>query len=284
MILVIGKNSQTAKTLIELGFEAIYLSTQDLNLLNIDQISTKLSNYEFKIIINLAAYNNVEKAEDDENAFIVNHQAVAEISKFCKHNNCLLIHISSDYVFDGVNGSYTEEDLCNPINEYGKSKLFGEKAIRDILFEHVIIRTSWLYSHFNTPNNFLFKVKQLINSGKKISGADDVFGSPTSTLSLAKGILNVIDSYQNKQINYGTFHFADLGRVSRYKFIKEIALQYSLKNSLQLNTILTAKSSDFIMNAPRPLDTSLKSKKFMDMYNYTFREWDDCLIDVINKI
>ena len=199
LILVIGKHSQTARSLISNNFEANYLSSNEINFLEINKIKKSLKFFSPKIIINLASFNQVELAENDPKTFIINTDAVKKIAEYSYDNNCLLIHISSDYVFDGQKKYYQEDDACNPLNNYGLSKLLGEEAIIRVSPKFIILRTSWLYSHYDTENNFLNKVLDLAKNKNLIHGVNDTFGSPTSVITLAGVIKHIIAEYSKKK-------------------------------------------------------------------------------------
>jgi len=260
------------------------LSSLDLDLRNSTNIKKILGKFSNKIIINCFAYNNVEEAENSKDAFEINHKGVEEIAKFCADNKILLIHFSTDFVFDGKKNLYTESCLANPINNYGKSKLAGEQAIKKFCDKYFIIRTSWLYSHLETKNNFLNKIKTLaLKNNQTFYGADDVFGSPTSALSLAAGVNALIQSIEDNNFQNKLFHFSDLGCVSKFNLLKEIINQLNQKYNLS-NKVVPVSNSYFKLLAPRPFNTSLNSSLFSNTFDVNQLEWKDSLKQTINLI
>lgn len=285
LITLLGKNSQLSRCLTEkINFPLDILSSKDLDLRNLTDIKEILGKFSNKIIINCFAYNNVEEAEHSKDAFEINYKGVEEIAKFCNDNKILLIHFSTDFVFDGKKNLYTESCLVNPINQYGKSKLAGEQAIKKFCDRYLIIRTSWLYSHLETKNNFLNKIKSLaLKNNQTFYGADDIFGSPTSALILAAGVNALIESLEDNNIQNKLFHFSDLGCVSKFDFLKEIINQLNQKYNLS-NKVMPVSNSYFKLLAPRPCNTSLNSTLFSQTFNFNQLEWNDSLKQTINLI
>ncbi len=283
MILVIGSQGQLA-----LSFKKIcpnstkFLSSKDLNLSNTQNIYKSLTAFQPSYIFNFAAYNYVDNAENDEQNTLINSTAVKIIAEYCNDKDIPLLHVSTDYVFDGMQGNYLEDDLTNPINEYGRAKLAGESSIQSICKDYIIIRTAWLYS--NGRNNFLNKIKtQFITEGN-LKGAIDIFGSPTSSDSLAEGILEVFKRLEKKNLKSGIFHFANKGRVSKYQFINAINILLSKKLGQEKKDITKVKNIDFELKAPRPYDTSLNVNKFEAEFNFLLPEWEAELSKIITKL
>ncbi len=233
-------------------------------------------------IFNFAAYNYVDNAENDEQNTLINSTAVKIIAEYCNDKDIPLLHVSTDYVFDGMQGNYLENDLTNPINEYGRAKLAGESSIQSICKDYIIIRTAWLYS--NGRNNFLNKIKTQFIAEGNLKGAIDIFGSPTSSDSLAEGILEVFKRLEKKNLKSGIFHFANKGRVSKYQFINAINILLSKKLGQEKKDITKVKNIDFELKAPRPYDTSLNVNKFEAEFNFLLPEWEAELSKIITKL
>ncbi len=274
MITLIGKNSQLGMSLLDkINVHVDQISSNDLDMRDTSRIVNKLQNFNNKILINCSAFNDVEDAEINKDAFLINHLAVKEIAKYCSETNVFFIHISTDFVFDGVKGSYSEADKINPLNKYGKSKAAGEKVIQEYCNRYVIIRTSWLYSHFPTKNNFLFKIKTMMKEGRKdLYGANDIFGSPTSANSLAEAILAVLP-HINDQTKFNTiYHFADVGRVSRFVYLQEI--NSLINKKFKFCSVVKEVDNDFFkLAAPRPADSSINNSLFCNTFSYQASEW-----------
>ena len=284
LILVIGKHGQLAKCFRELEPDAYFLSSQQINLCETKKIQDILSLYKPSVICNFAAFNNVDDAENNINNNLINSEAVLELGKFSMAKKIPIIHISSDYVFDGSKGNYLEEDRANPINEYGLAKLNGEQNLLESSYSCLIIRTAWLFSRFK--NNFLEKIILNIIDKKELSGADDCIGSPTSASSLASAINKIIPKYLNDLSLGGIYHFANQGSASRYELIQEIHNLF-IKNSSKKYTpleITKVKNSLFNLPANRPHDTSLNSDKILTTFDIKPSNWKEELNkEIINR-
>ncbi|MDA8605218.1 dTDP-4-dehydrorhamnose reductase [Gammaproteobacteria bacterium] len=276
-ILVIGKNGQLGRSLNNIVCKRkdsknfIFIGRKQLNLSNTKSIRSYFKKNTFNIIINCAAYTNVDQAEIKPNiAKKINHNAVLELSNAAKKQNCKLIHISTDYVFDGSNkNSYSEEDLTNPINIYGQSKLDGEKAIQNIMkFNAIIIRTSWVYSEFK--NNFVDTMLRLGKNNDELNVVSDQIGSPTYASDLALVILKIIerDEYISTEKKTEIFHFSNKGKVSWSDFAREIFK--IAKIQCKVNNI---DSGSYPTIAKRPLNSELNKNKIIKTFNMTIPSW-----------
>ncbi|WP_262890108.1 dTDP-4-dehydrorhamnose reductase [Winogradskyella haliclonae] len=273
-VLVIGKDSQLAQCIMdcEKNFPEIDFSYKDSKELDItDEKSVKkiFEDYTFNYCINCAAYTNVDKAETEPlRAKTVNTIGAQNIARACKVNGSILIHISTDFVFDGEKKTpYIEEDYTNPINVYGKTKRDGELEIEKTLEKYFIIRTSWLYSQ--KGSNFLKTILRIAKERKEISVVNDQFGSPTYALDLAHLTLKIISSKSN---NYGTYHYSNLGKISWYDFALEISKTWKL--DLKINPI---KAKDYITHAVRPSYSVLDSSKAQKSFNIKAIKWNESL-------
>ena len=234
-ILVTGKNGQLGKSINKIvntgngknnyqqDNEFIFVGREELDLSSESSISHYFDNSDrFDVIINCAAYTAVDKAEEEQElANQINHLAVKQLANIANEQKAKLIHISTDYVFDGESDKpYIETDTPNPINIYGKTKLAGEKALQEIMpTDVIIIRTSWLYSEFG--NNFVKTMLRLGKERDEINVVSDQIGSPTYATDLAKVILKIID-YQDKKQSTEIYHYSNEGEISWYEFAKEI--------------------------------------------------------------
>lgn len=226
-ILVTGANGQLGSELNVLSksysqFEWFFADRANLDLCDLENLAAKLTSINPQFIINCAAHTAVDKAESEfELADVLNHQAVAIMAKWCETNNCKLIHISTDYVFDG-NAAMALDELAptNPINVYGVTKLAGEKACIRENPSAIIIRTSWVYSSFGA--NFVKTMSRLMQERDSLNVVNDQIGSPTYAADLAQAIMRIIT--QNHW-QAGIYHFSNEGEISWYEFalaIKEI--------------------------------------------------------------
>jgi len=237
-ILVTGANGQLGKTIEELfsendiGCDFTFITKNQLDITDEEIVKTFFINNKFDYCINCAAYTNVEQAEKTpEIAYKINANAVRILAETCKETNTVFIHISTDYVFDGEKKEpYTNEDLPNPINEYGKSKLLGEKYIQEILKRYFIIRTSWLYSK-KYGKNFYKTIQEKAQKEKELLVTTQELGCPTNTVNLAQYIIDLI--WQNRK-NFGIHHFCDGQVMTRYEFAKQIINENDMLNSIKL--------------------------------------------------
>ncbi|MCK0178786.1 dTDP-4-dehydrorhamnose reductase [Flavobacteriaceae bacterium S0862] len=260
-VLVTGANGQLAKTLQKLyknnedHIEFTFVTKKELDITDIQQVQNYFSNSTFDYCINCAAYTNVEQAEKTpEIAFKVNAEAVKYLTETCKKANTILIHISTDYVFDGENDKpYTIEDIPNPINEYGKSKLLGEQYIQETLKQYFIIRTSWLYSK-EFGHNFYRTILNKSKTEKELCITDAQTGCPTNTESLSKLIYKLI---LRQSQNFGIKHFCDSKAMTWFDFTRQILQDNGLEDKIKL-----VKAKKYHTFARRPKNSCLSNSKF----------------------
>lgn len=284
VILVIGKYGQLAQCFRDLKPDALFLSSQQINLIEIKKIQQVLSRHKPELICNFSAFNDVDGAEENKNNNLINSEAILELGKFSMTRKIPIIHISTDYVFDGALGNYSEEDQTNPINKYGLAKLNGEENLLESSYACLIIRTAWLYSRFQ--NNFLEKIISNIVNNRGLSGAYDCIGSPTSASSLANAINKIIPKYLNDLSLGGIYHFSNQGSASRYEFIQEIQKSFikNSSNEYAPQEILKVKNSSFNLSAKRPLNTSLNSDKISTTFDIKPVHWKEELNkEIINR-
>lgn len=278
-IVVLGSNGQLGKTLKSVikkdSNQYIFYSRQELDITDKETLKSVFLDHNFDFCINCAAYTNVEEAERDTNkAFLINANGVNNIAKVCSTYNVKLIHVSTDYVFDGKKTSpYKTNDVPNPLNQYGKSKLLGEQNIKAILKEHYIIRSSWLYSMYG--NNFLKMIVKKIEEGKSISITTEEKGTPTSCLDLSEFIL-FLTNHDN--IPYGTYNFSARGSTTWYGFANEIAKHFCNDKNELIKPIDSYKTI-----AKRPkysvLDISKTEKLYMNL-----EEWQKSVENLVEKV
>lgn len=250
-ILVTGANGQLGNTIHELysknkfGLDITFVTKGDLDVTDKESVSSIFNKNNFDYCINCAAYTNVDQAEKTpEIAYKVNAEGVKNLVEACKEANTVLIHISTDYVFDGEKGvPYTPIDLPNPINEYGKSKLLGEQYIQEILTNYFIVRTSWLYSK-KYGNNFYKSILAKAEKGEALSVTIEQTGCPTDAVNLTHYIFNII--VQNRS-NFGIYHFCDKKTMTWYDFAKQILLENELINKTSFVT-----GNNYVTFASRP--------------------------------
>ncbi len=237
-ILVTGANGQLGKTIEDLYFNNqnelnfIFVSKAKLDITEAEELRLFFNKNKFDYCINCAAYTNVEQAEKTpEIAFKVNAEGVKNLAEICKEKDVVLMHISTDYVFDGEkNEPYTINDSPNPINEYGKSKLLGEQYIQQKLKKYFIIRTSWLYSK-KYGKNFYRSILEKARTKKNLSVTVEQIGCPTDTINLSKYIIQLI---KTKNDSFGIYHFCDGVPMTWYDFAKQILRENKISNNVNL--------------------------------------------------
>ena len=278
-ILVTGAESQLGKSLRIMphpDFEVTFKSKYTLDITNKKAVKNFFKENRFDYCLNFAGYTNVNQAETDKKAcFNVNVKGVANLAKAAKKNDFTLIHISTDYVFDGKqNKAYVEDDEPNPLNVYGTSKLMGEDIIRQYLKEYLIVRTSWLYSKFN--RNFVKTVLELSKTQKKLKLVNDQTGTPTYAPDLVQFLLFMIQTIeQNPKKNYfGTYHFSNKGEASWYEFGLKILSYAGIDKKIK-----PIDSARFESRVVRPEYSVLSKKKIKQLFDYKPRKWDDALKD-----
>lgn len=292
-ILVTGKNGQLGLSLQKLvtGVSSVppisdnsvftFVGRDELDLSSASSISAYFTDKRFDIIINCAAYTAVDKAESEsELADMVNHLAVKQLAQIAKQQNAFMLHISTDYVFDGLNNKpYVESDELNPQNVYGLTKLNGERAMQQILDTGCIIRTSWVYSEYG--NNFVKNIIRLSENRDFLDVIFDQFGSPTYAIDLARVILEILNNKirSNNSSLFDIYHYSNEGVASWFDFTKAI-VELSGKKC-RINPI---ESNDYPTLAKRPSFSMLNKTKIKNEYNIEIPFWRDSLIECIKEL
>lgn len=237
----------------------IFATREDLDITDKHEVNSFFNNSYIDYCINGAAYTAVDKAEEEhELAFKINAEGPKHLAVACKKHDVVLIHISTDFVFDGKKTEpYTEEDIPNPISVYGASKLQGEIEVQKILKEYFIIRTSWLYSEYG--HNFMKTMLRLAETRNEIGVVSDQIGTPTYARDLAELIVHIINS---KSKAYGLYHYSNQGITSWYEFAKAI---FELSNKTIIITPIT--TAEYPTAAKRPV-YSVLSKKGLQKERY----------------
>lgn len=280
-ILITGGNGQLGNCLRKLvpkynQYDFNFTETHVLDITNKDKIEKIFAEYQPDFVINAAAYTAVDLAEQEaEKAFAVNADGVANLAEACAENDAVLIHISTDYVFDGeTNLPYSEDDFTNPINIYGESKRKGEISALDINHKTVIIRTSWLYSEFN--KNFVKTMLHLFSVKDELGIVADQFGQPTNANDLAEAIMEIIDS---EVLVFGIYHFSNFPETNWFSFAEKIK-EFS-NSEIKLKPIAT---EDFPTPAKRPKRSTMSLDKIEKDYKIELKYWENSLKNCIELI
>jgi dTDP-4-dehydrorhamnose reductase len=274
VVLVLGAGGQLGQSLRfiandypEIQFN--FFSRLDLDITNELELKSIFNSVRPNFCVNASAYTAVDKSESEqEQAHLINVVGVKNIAQICQDFDTTLIHVSTDFVFDGTkNSPYTENDATNPQGVYGKTKREGELEIIRILKKHFIIRTSWLYSQFNT--NFMKAMLRLAQDRDSLSVVNDQIGTPTHAVDLANAIAKVILS---SSTNYGIYHYSNEGKASWYDFAKKI---FEV-NKIEIN-LKPISTSEFPTPAQRPKYSVLDKSKIKKEFNILIGEWQDSL-------
>ena len=251
----------------------IFASSQDLDITNQEHVNHFFDTNKIDFCINAAAYTAVDKAETEtEKAVSINVLGPKNLAMVCQKNNVKLIHVSTDFVFDGASSKpYLETDATNPLGVYGKTKLDGEQAVIDNMKEYFIIRTSWVYSQFG--NNFRNTMLRLASERDSLSIVSDQIGSPTNAVDLAKALLSIVQSNSSK---YGIYNFSNEGIASWYDFASEI---FKInKIDIEVNPIPTEA---FPTPAKRPKYSLLDKSKIKNTFGIEIKTWQESLLQTI---
>lgn len=282
-ILVTGSNGQLGSELKRMAaadrkYNWYFTDVDELDITNKDRIEGFFSAKGIDICINCAAYTAVDKAEEEvEKAMILNAQAVEFLADACYANHALLLHISTDYVFNGENFiPYTENDTVNATSAYGRTKAEGEKRLTSHKCSSIILRTSWLYSAFGL--NFVKTMLKLGQTQDRIEVVADQIGSPTWAFDLAWAIMLIID---NKSDNHQKeiYHFSNEGAISWYDFAKAIMEIKQLPAEI-IPIPSTARPS----TSKRPYYSLMSKEKFKQKYGLAIPYWKDSLIKCLNEL
>ena len=281
-ILILGQNGQVGNELKVLStsydYNFFFTDRSSVDICDFSQVKSFIVNNSIDVIVNASAYTSVDKAEDEKAlADEVNHKAVENLAVLAKEFSLKLIHISTDYVFDGKNHKpYVEDDEVSPQGVYGSSKLLGEQALEKINPKNsIIIRTSWVYSSFG--NNF---VKTMLKLGKERDALTVIFdqvGTPTYARDLAKTILDIIPKITNNNVEI--YHYSNEGVLSWYDFAKEIMKMVKL--DCQISPIET---KDYPTPASRPHYSLLNKAKIKEKFNLEIPYWKDSLESCLKEL
>jgi dTDP-4-dehydrorhamnose reductase len=276
VVLVTGANGQLGQAIQSIAgnypsIDFVFCTSSELNITDINNCETIFEKYKPNFCINAAAYTAVDKAESEpEKAYAINVTGAQNLAAVCKSNDTTLLHVSTDFVFDGVaTQPYSEEAIPNPTGVYGVTKLQGEQAIQNTWEKHFIIRTSWVYSQF--ANNFMKTMLRLASERDSLSVVSDQIGTPTNAVDLAECLLTIIsfDIRHSTFDSYGIYNFSNEGQCSWYDFAKEI---FKVNNiSINLQAIPT---SAYPTPAKRPVYSVLDKSKIKKEFGIEVKDWE----------
>jgi len=252
-----------------------FCNSEVLNITQLESIEAVFEIVKPDFCINTAAYTAVDKAESEpEKAHLINVTGCENLAKACKQNNTVLLHISTDFVFDGnATKPYKEDDFPRPTGVYGQTKLDGEKAIQEIWEKHFIIRTSWVYSQFG--NNFMKTMLGLGAERNSLSVVNDQIGTPTHAVDLAEVLVSIINTQHSTPSThhlYGIYNFSNEGQCSWYDFAKKIFEINKIKIDLQ-----PIPTTAYPTPAKRPSYSVLDKSKLKKVFGLKIKDWEERL-------
>jgi dTDP-4-dehydrorhamnose reductase len=285
VVLVTGANGQLGQSIKSIAnkyptIQFIYTDFYEMDITNIESCTNAFLKYQPQFCINTAAYTAVDKAESEpEKAHLINGLGSENLAKVCKENDTILLHISTDFIFDGTSKKpYLESDLPNPQSVYGQTKLEGEIAIQNTWEKHFIIRTSWVYSQFGA--NFMKTMLRLASERDSLSVVSDQIGTPTNAVDLAEVLLTIVKSpITHHPSSFGIYNFSNEGVCSWYDFAAAIFHQKEIK--IDLTPIPT---SAYPTPAKRPAYSVLDKTKIKNTFNIEVNEWKTSLVRGINQL
>ena len=283
--ILFGRNGQLGselqRVLAPLG-DVAAVDYQEIDLQNDSAVEEFIRSQSPSVIVNASAYTAVDRAEQEQElAFQVNGRAPELMAKLALELKAAFIHVSTDYVFDGMLGRpYVETDRPNPLNIYGKSKLSGEQSVQSIGGAYLIFRTSWVYSM--TGNSFVNKILEWARKNPNLRVVDDQVGNPTWARSLAEMIGQLLEKADGSPFDYfekyaGVYHLAGRGYISRFDMAKEIIRLASIREPGLISSLQPARTSEFPAPAERPLFSALDCAHFESTFGLRLPEWQSAL-------
>jgi dTDP-4-dehydrorhamnose reductase len=291
-ILITGAKGQVGTDLVleakKRGHETYGFTSSEIDITDKDIVTNTIASIKPNVVINAAAYTAVDKAEEDiDKAYAVNETGVKNLAEACEVLDIPLLHISTDYVFDGNKKEpYTELDTPNPTSVYGASKLAGEVALQKAWKKHIILRVSWVFGEHG--NNFVKTMLRLANDRDELSVVNDQYGAPTSAKAIAECLLDIAEKSDSgkKDFPWGLYHFQSDPGVTWYEFAKEIFSQAKESGILDKEMLVHPTNSDqFPTPVKRPLNSKLNGIKALDALSIAHSKWksgylQSCMVKV----
>lgn len=274
VVLVTGANGQLGQAIASIAknypaLDFVFCTSSDLDITDTASCEAAFEKHQPQFCINAAAYTAVDKAESEpEKAALVNVTGAQNVAQACKNRKATLLHVSTDFVFDGEKENpYTEKDFPKPTGVYGQTKLEGEHVVQAILDHYFIVRTSWVYSQFG--NNFMKTMLRLASERDSLSVVDDQIGTPTHAVDLAEALIQIILS--NKEM-YGIYNFSNEGQCSWFDFAKEIFRVNNITITLQ-----PIPTTSYPTPARRPKFSVLDKRKIKEVFGLQVKNWEESL-------
>jgi len=288
-ILVTGAKGQVGRELINKGMlsgrDMVGIDLQEVDITDAVAVKRFLDPMDLEIVVNAAAFTAVDAAETEvEAAFGVNRDGAAHLAGICAEKKIPLIHISTDYVYDGTKkGAYLESDPVSPQGVYARSKAQGDAAVADMLTEHIILRTAWVYSVHG--HNFVKTMLGLFREKPSVAVVDDQYGSPTNASDIADAILRIVDHIQkNKETEWGVYHYTGQGKTNWYGFAEKVYELAAPLDTFSLKELKPIPSSSYPTPAKRPANSVLDCTKIQEMFGIVPAPWEESLRGMLDEI
>ncbi|NVK42287.1 MAG: dTDP-4-dehydrorhamnose reductase [Oceanospirillaceae bacterium] len=288
-ILITGANGQVGRELVSQAgsdgfFDVIALGRKQLDITDADAIGCALDEWQPDYVVNCAAFNRADAAERlPDHCLRLNAEAVGLLGKACAARSIPLLHLSTDYVFDGHYASgYSENDAVHPLGVYGASKWQGEELLRRTHPRHIILRVSWVFS--GGGHNFLIRSLQQARNEAELSAVDDRRGCPTAATDVARVLIAILKQLACGAEAWGTYHYCGAEVTTRYAFCEAIIATASQYEALKVERLVPVSSKDFHTEAERPATSVLKCKKLLSTFGIRQRPWRNELVAVVRHL
>lgn len=286
-ILILGATGQVGTELLRSFADAGNVTAYDRQTADLskpEELRPLIQRLHPDVILNAAAYTAVDKAESEpELAMAINGHATRVLAEEAAKLNALLVHYSTDYVFDGSKASpWIETDATNPLNVYGKTKLAGEQFIEAVCRKYFIFRTSWVYGPHG--HNFLRTMLRLGREREQLKIIDDQFGAPTSSIAIANATRAAVNNAGNDQSQYGVYHLTCAGQTTWCKFAQEIFALQKKQPGAKVPEVTAIPSSEYPTPATRPSNSVLSNEKLHTKLNIALPSWQEALLETMEKL
>jgi dTDP-4-dehydrorhamnose reductase len=288
-VLISGAQGQVGKELVAIsqqqGLDVIAAGRKELDITQLKSVEDYIQSNKPEMVINAAAYTAVDKAEDEQDiAYAINKNGAENLATACKEHNIPLLHISTDYVFDGTKKeAYSENDEVSPLGVYGESKWQGEEAIRQQLPQHIILRVAWVFGA--QGNNFVKTILRLSQERNELNVVADQFGGPSPAKNIAETLISLARQYQKENtLEWGTYHYCGTEKTNWCEFAKEIFKQAKeqglIEKEMKVNAITT---TEYPTPAKRPVNSMLDCSKIKNTFGIEMPNWKKALKEVVGQ-